>query len=67
MVVQFDVAVFGVVGVDGAEALQGGGGEGDAGRSTDVLHLLHLANAFLEDAAAHEQKKTVKRFQPAQI
>lgn len=39
-----------VVGMDGAEALQGGGSERDARRAADVLHLLHLTNASLKYA-----------------
>lgn len=61
MIVQFDVTVSGVVGVDGAEALQGGGSEGDARRSTDVLHLLHLTDASLEDTVRHGQQPTSQR------
>lgn len=45
------MAFFDVVGVDGAEALQRGGGEGDAGRAADVLQLLHLTDALLEHTA----------------
>lgn len=45
------VAFFDIVGVDGAEALQRGGGERDAGRTTDVLQLLHLTDAPLEHTA----------------
>lgn len=42
------MAVPDVVGVDGAEALYGGGSERDARRAADVLHLLHLTNASLK-------------------
>lgn len=54
-ILQFYVAVSDVVGMDGAEALQGRGGEGDAGRATDVLHPLHLTNTPLEDTAERSQ------------
>lgn len=47
----FDVRVSDVVGVNGAEALQRGGSEGDAGRATDVLLPFQLTNAPLENAA----------------
>lgn len=54
-ILQLYVAVPYVVGMDGAEALQGRGGERDAGRPTDVLHPLHLTDALLEDAAEKSQ------------
>lgn len=44
-----------VVGVDGAEALQGGGEERDVGRTTDVLHPLHLTDAPLGEAVDESQ------------
>lgn len=47
-IIQFYMAVSGVVGMDSAEALQGRSGEGDAGRAADVLHLLHLTYTSLE-------------------
>lgn len=40
-----------VVGMNGAEALQSGGGKRNAWRATDVLHLLHLTNTPLEYTA----------------
>lgn len=43
-----------VVSVDGAEALDDGGSERDAGRAAHVLHPLHLSNAPLEDAKPHD-------------
>lgn len=49
------MAVSNVVGMDSAETLQGRGGEGDAGRATDVLHPLHLTNTPLEDTAERPQ------------
>lgn len=52
---QFYVAVSYVVGMDGAEALQGGGGERDAGRATNVLHPLHLTDTPLEYTAEESQ------------
>lgn len=48
---QFYVTVSCVVGMDGAQALQGRGGERDTGRATDVLHPLHLTDAPLEHTA----------------
>lgn len=45
------MAVFDVVGVNGAEALQRGRGERDAGGAADVLQLLHQTDALLEHAA----------------
>lgn len=50
------MAVSDVVGMDGAEALQGGGGEGNARRATDVLHPLHLTNTPLEHTAEKSNK-----------
>lgn len=50
-VLQFYVAVFYVVGMDGAEALQGRSGERDAGRATDVLQPFHLTDTPLEYTA----------------
>lgn len=50
-ILQFNVAIFYVVGMDGAKALQGRGGERDARRATDVLHLLHLTDTPLEYTA----------------
>lgn len=52
---QLYVAVSDVVSMDGAQALQGGGGERDAWRATDVLHPLHLADAPLEHTAETPQ------------
>lgn len=54
-ILQFYVAVSYVVGMDGAEALQGRGGERDAGRAADVLHPLHLADTPLEHTAEKSQ------------
>lgn len=54
------VAVFGIVGMDGAEALQGGHGERDAGGATDVLQLFHLTDALLEHAAEEERLTWLK-------
>lgn len=34
--------------MDGTEALQGGGGEGDTRRAADILHLLQLIDTPLE-------------------
>lgn len=42
-----------LIGVDSAEALDDGGRERDAGRATHILHPLHLPNAPLEYAEAH--------------
>lgn len=58
------MAFFDIVGVDGAEALQRGGGEGDAGRATDVLQLLHLTDALLEHAAEEQRLTWVKSSVP---
>ncbi len=44
-----------VVSMDGAEALQHGGGVRDAGRAADVLHSLHLTDTPLEDTAKEAQ------------
>jgi len=52
---QLYVSVSYVVGVDGAEALQGRGCERDAGRTTDVLHPLHMTDTPLEDTANESQ------------
>lgn len=52
-VVLFCVLCAFVISVDGAEALDDGGSERDAGRTTHVLQPLHLTNAPLEDARAH--------------
>lgn len=49
------MAVSYVVGMDGAEALQGRGCERDAGRATNVLHPLHLTDTPLEHTAAESQ------------
>lgn len=49
------VAVLYVVGTDGAEALQGGSDNRDAGRATDALHPFHLTDTPLEDAAEESQ------------
>lgn len=54
-ILQFYVAVSDVVCMDGAEALQGRGGERDAGRATDVLHPLHLTDTPLEHTAEKSQ------------
>lgn len=54
-ILQLYVPVSYVVGMDGAEALQGRGGERDAGRATDVLHPLHLTDTPLEDTAEESQ------------
>ena len=54
-ILQFYVAVSYVVGMNSAEALQGRGGERDAGRSTDVLHPLHLTDTPLEYTAEKQQ------------
>jgi len=40
--------------MDVAESLYGRGGERDPGRSTDILHPLHLTNAPLENTRAKE-------------
>lgn len=66
VILQLDVAVFHVVGVDGAEALQSGCGEADAGRATDVLHLLHQADAPLEHAAETTNRNSLSEVQRAQ-
>lgn len=64
---QFDVRVSDVVGVNSAQALQRRGGEGDAGRATDVLLPFQLTNTPLENTAeelhAHRIKYT-KAFVP---
>lgn len=57
-ILQFHVAVFYIVCMDGAEALQGWSGERDAGRVTDVLHFFHMTDAPLEDTA-HESPMTL--------
>lgn len=49
------MAVLDVVGVDGAEALQRGGGERDAGGAADVLQLLHQADALLEHTVEEQR------------
>lgn len=51
-----------VVGMDGAEAQQGRGGERDAGRATDVLHLLHLTYTSLEYAEEKPQQELDQLF-----
>lgn len=40
--------------MDGAESLYGRGGERDPGRTTHILHPLHLTNAPLENTRAKE-------------
>lgn len=54
-ILQLYVAVSGVVGMNGAEALQGRGGDGDPGRSTDVLHPFQPTDAPLGYAAGKTQ------------
>lgn len=56
------MAVSNIVGMDCAEALQGRGGKGDAGRATDVLHPLHLTNTPLEDTAERTQLEISVRY-----
>lgn len=52
---RFNVAVSCVVGMDGAQALQGGCGVRDAGRATNVLHPFHMTDAPLEYTAKESQ------------
>lgn len=54
-VLRFYMAVFNVVGMNGAEALKSRSGERDAGRATDVLHPFHLTDTFLEYTAEESQ------------
>lgn len=54
-VLRFNVAVSCVVGMDGAQALQGRCGVRDAGRATDVLHPFHMTDAPLEYTAKESQ------------
>ncbi len=60
----FNVLLSFVIGMDGAESLYGRGGERDPGRSTHVLHPLHLANAPLENTRAKRKHGWFLYFMP---
>lgn len=57
----FNVLISFVIGMNGAESLYGGGGERDPGRTTHILHPLHLTNAPLKNTEA-KRKWTVCTF-----